>query len=285
MAIESFGKTWWGEQWLASLTNIDYSNRLPRGKTYARKGRVSELEIKNGKIIAYVDGSRSRPYKVTLWMDKFDKKTMNVLVDKIMEFPTTVSKLLNGKMDPLLFMLAEEVGLHIFPAESKDMGMKCSCPDWAVPCKHIAAVIYKVCKDIDNNPFVLFQFRDTDLVELLLQKNIDVYAYQKQSIDQYDVFIEQNIYVKQAEYQAAPIADLSQLNDRSEEFFHLLEANPPFFPYGDFKEIYKTKITKIQKDIARVLTYKKPLSFYFDEKKQVLLKPILSLIVLGKRAF
>lgn len=57
MAVEKFGRTWWDEQWLASLTNIDYSNKLPRGATYARRGKVSELEIKEGKIIAYVKGS------------------------------------------------------------------------------------------------------------------------------------------------------------------------------------------------------------------------------------
>lgn len=54
---KQFGKTWWGEQWLNSLSNIDFNNRLPRGATYARKGAVKEITINKNLIKAKVEGS------------------------------------------------------------------------------------------------------------------------------------------------------------------------------------------------------------------------------------
>lgn len=70
----SFGKTWWGESWLNVLANIDYSNRLPRGAGYARKGAVKKIEISDGTITARVQGSRRTPYKETLSLKKYDAK-------------------------------------------------------------------------------------------------------------------------------------------------------------------------------------------------------------------
>ena len=62
----NYGKTWWGEQWLNALSNIDYENRLARGKTYANNGSVESIKIKGNTINAKVAGSRSKPYKVDL---------------------------------------------------------------------------------------------------------------------------------------------------------------------------------------------------------------------------
>ena len=45
----NYGKTWWGQQWLNSLNNIDYSNRLPRGASYARKGAVKKINISGNR--------------------------------------------------------------------------------------------------------------------------------------------------------------------------------------------------------------------------------------------
>lgn len=61
-----FGKTWWGDAWLRSLTDIDYANRIPRGASYARKGSVLNICISAGKIQACVQGSRQKPYKVEI---------------------------------------------------------------------------------------------------------------------------------------------------------------------------------------------------------------------------
>ena len=63
---KTYGNTWWGKQWLNALSYIDYSNRLPRGRSYANRGMVKEIAIEGNKITAKVAGSRPRPYSVDI---------------------------------------------------------------------------------------------------------------------------------------------------------------------------------------------------------------------------
>jgi uncharacterized Zn finger protein len=167
-----FGKTWWGQQWLNSLTNIDYSNRLPRGSAYARNGSVASIAINQNAIAAKVKGSQPKPYDVTIIIPPFFEPEIKKLIKAISEKPVIVSKLLNHVLDTELLSIAGRSGLKIFPNQWTDFKMQCSCPDWAVPCKHLAAVIYKVSVEIDNNPFLVFNLHGVDLPLELKKENI-----------------------------------------------------------------------------------------------------------------
>ena len=92
---KQFGKTWWGEHWLKSLDNIDYNNRLPRGASYARNGRVEQVKITDNQISAKVSGSRPRPYKVTIIIPPFFAEKVDLLMEQIVTRPMLISKLLN----------------------------------------------------------------------------------------------------------------------------------------------------------------------------------------------
>ena len=142
MAGQTFGKTWWGSEWLKSLTYIDYANRIPRGSAYARKGAVKSIDVKGNVITAKVSGSRPTPYKVTIRVPLFKKEQTEQLMKTLLEQPALISKLLNRELDPEVFQVAKRIGLNLFPQRWDDLDMQCSCPDWAVPCKHLAAVIY-----------------------------------------------------------------------------------------------------------------------------------------------
>lgn len=156
---QKFGLTWWGEQWLHSLSNIDYSNRLPRGATYARKGAVVDVEIKDNLISAKVKGARPTPYRVKISIPKFTHSEIYRLIDEVQANPTVLAQLLNRELNPQIMEIAGRLGLRIFPKSWKDFEMDCSCPDYAVPCKHLAAVIYMVSREIDNNPFLILKLR------------------------------------------------------------------------------------------------------------------------------
>ena len=78
-----FGKTWWGEQWLNSLNNIDYSNRLPRGASYARKGAVEKIKFTGNHVSAKVQGSRPRPYNVDIIMPPFFDPELGLFLQEI----------------------------------------------------------------------------------------------------------------------------------------------------------------------------------------------------------
>ncbi len=141
MAI-SFGDTWWGKQWLGALNRIDYSNRLPRGKSYANKGAVTSIKIKGNQIEAKVQGTRKTPYKVNIVVPPYFEEDISVFMKEIKSNPLVLAKLLNRELPQELMEVAERNGIKIFPSEWQDIKLNCSCPDWAVPCKHLAAVIY-----------------------------------------------------------------------------------------------------------------------------------------------
>ena len=118
MAGNTFGKTWWGNEWLKSLTHIDYANRIPRGSAYARKGAVRSIDVTGNVITARVSGSRPTPYKVTIRVPLFKKEQTDLLMKKLLEQPALISKLLNRELDPEVFQVARRIGLNLFPQRS-----------------------------------------------------------------------------------------------------------------------------------------------------------------------
>ena len=174
MARTKYGITWWGQQWLNALSNIDFSNRLPRGRTYANKGLVRSTSVNKNHISAKVQGTRPRPYRIDITVPLFFKDEKIRLVDEVANNPSLVAQLLNRELPPDLLQFAEKQGIKVFPNTWRDFGMECSCPDWAVPCKHLAAVIYSVAEEIDRNPFLVFELHGLDLVKELENRNIRI---------------------------------------------------------------------------------------------------------------
>ena len=265
MAREQYGNTWWGQQWLLALTKIDLANRIPRGLSYARRGMVSEISIQPGKADATVKGSRPKPYSVSLSMDSFKQDQLSDFVDSLLEFPTILSRLLDGRLDPKVLEIAQANRINIFPQKAADMEMSCSCPDFAVPCKHLAATVYQICKDIDTNPFVLFDFRGIDLVALLKERDIHLDQVDNQVIDTYEAYLES----RSAHQPLAYNYDMPALNllpDCLEEHLALIEDQPSFYPYGNFKEIYAKSLKKISIKAQKVLKEKLELSSFFEKE-------------------
>lgn len=143
-----------------------------RGARYARNGSVRSIDIKGGTISARVAGSRPTPYKETITVPQFDKKKVDGFVDKLTQHPLVLASLMQRRLDPQVLQIAGESGLQVFPSSWKDLGMTCSCPDWAVPCKHLAAVIYKVSEEIDNDPFLVFSLHGLDLLSELEKRGL-----------------------------------------------------------------------------------------------------------------
>ncbi|HJD07927.1 MAG TPA: SWIM zinc finger family protein, partial [Candidatus Sutterella merdavium] len=164
-----FGETWWGNEWLKSLAKIDHANRLPRGRTYFNTGNVESLEwhAEDHEIYATVSGSAYFPYEITIGIPPAKEANVEKLVEATAERPDLCAELLAGRLPAELNDLALAAGVELFPTSWRSFRMRCSCPDSAVPCKHLAAVIYAVSKYIDEDPFWVFTFRGINLVERL----------------------------------------------------------------------------------------------------------------------
>lgn len=236
-----FGQTWWGEQWLNALTHIDYDNRLPRGRAYAGNGSVKDIAIEKNTITARVQGSRPSPYKVKIEIPQLSPAQKEKLVNEIAKNPLILSQLLNREIPRELNTLALTNNIRIFPGSWKDFGMDCSCPDWAVPCKHLAAVIYLISHEIDANPFTLFNLRGLDLIASLKKHHTAIGDHAAEQIPSICSFLTDEIPEHPSEDTFSNILppDFSLISDQRQKIFTLLPANPLFYP-GDFKPILQS---------------------------------------------
>lgn len=246
---QSFGRTWWGEQWLNALTHIDYDNRLPRGRTYANKGAVKDLVVRAGTIHAQIQGSRPRPYQVTITVPPLSAKDSARLLDAIAAEPTLIARMLNRELDPSVLDHARNLGISVFPARWKDLDMQCSCPDWAVPCKHLAAVIYLLSREIDGNPFLVFSLRGVDLAQALKSRDIHLAPAAGAVLP---TLTELLPTASEALADAGDLAALDQLDfsgipDLSDPLLQVLPARPTFFPNGDFRETLRRLLARSRK--------------------------------------
>lgn len=165
--MATYGKTWWGKKWLETFTGIDYDNRLPRGRTYANTGRAYDIKIQENIITAKVQGSRPRPYTVKVILKSFNQIEKESIHNVIVSSPSILAALIDKKLSSLLLEKLHENNINLFPSNWEEVEASCSCPDWAMPCKHIAAVIYLIGAEIDKNPFMVFRIHDCDLLNLI----------------------------------------------------------------------------------------------------------------------
>lgn len=231
-----FGKTWWGEQWLQALAHIDFDNRIPRGAAYARKGAVKSLSIDKNVITARVQGSRATPYKIKIVVPLFSEAEKDRLMAEVANFPAVLSSLTNHELDPSILTLARLAEVQIFPLSWKYFEMDCSCPDWAVPCKHIAAVIYVLSQEIDANPFLIFELHGMDFAEELRSRGIVMAAGSKDEVPLLgDLLATAGEAAEgyRAE-EAARQVDITGLPDLSGPLAQLLPDNPPFYTAGRY---------------------------------------------------
>jgi uncharacterized Zn finger protein len=267
MSHPQYGRTWWGAQWLQALTQIDHDNRLPRGRSYANRGAVRDLVVTDSKVTARVQGSRPRPYDVDIGIPKVDGPQAGRLMDRLAEDPGLVARLLNRELDPSVLQMAQQLKMPIFPARWSDLKMHCSCPDWAVPCKHLAAVIYLLSQQIDADPFLVFSLRGIDLPALLKQRGMqldDAGATALPTVAQ-ALFGDEPATAELAAGAAAaeepdagalsPLShlDLTTIPDLRQTLWRVLPANPVFHRGGDFRELAQAQLARVARQAAKAM--------------------------------
>lgn len=162
----SFGKSWWGRRWIEALESFG-SNRIDRGRSYARSGQVLNIRINKGQATAEVQGSRPNPYQVTIRMKMLRGQDLAKLVKHLSRKAVYAAKLLAGEMPQEIEDVFRKAGVTLFPGRLTDIHSDCSCPDDANPCKHIAAVYYLIGEEFDRDPSLIFKLRGIELEKLL----------------------------------------------------------------------------------------------------------------------
>jgi uncharacterized Zn finger protein len=163
-------QTFWGESWCKNLEAYsDYESRLPRGRTYVRNGSVVHLGIATGKIEALVRGSSL--YTVDIEIAALADKRWADVVRRCSGQLTSLIELLQGKLSAAVMAVVTDKDGGLFPSPD-EIALRCSCPDWAGLCKHLAAVLYGIGARLDHEPELLFRLRGVDPATLFASKAI-----------------------------------------------------------------------------------------------------------------
>ncbi|WP_305787755.1 SWIM zinc finger family protein [Symbioplanes lichenis] len=158
------GEQWWSRRFVDLLEQICQPGRLARGRTYARKGQVIDFELSPGQVVGRVQGSRPDPYQVTLRLPAFDEAQWTLVLSELASQALFRAALLAGEMPHEIVEVFDGLGLPLFPST---LDIRCSCPDWGVPCKHASAVLYVLAEAFDQDPFLVLAWRGRDRESVL----------------------------------------------------------------------------------------------------------------------
>lgn len=163
----SFARNWWANRWIGAMERLVDPGRLSRGRSYARKGQVLSInEVKAG-VKAEVQGSRTTPYEVIIQVAPLTDEQWDKVIDALVEQALFTARLLAGEMPRDIEEVFRAAGVSLFPSKRSDLTTECSCPDWANPCKHVAAAHYILGERFDEDPFLLFRMRGRNQGQIL----------------------------------------------------------------------------------------------------------------------
>ncbi|WP_238016543.1 SWIM zinc finger family protein [Dactylosporangium sp. AC04546] len=161
------GSTWWSKRFLAVLESFALGTRLTRGRNYARAGQVLSLDVEPGTVTAAVQGSRPQPYAVRVGLAELTPDAWDRVEAALAGEALGAAKLLAGELPPDVERVFAAADAPLFPARFTDLAMRCSCPDAAVPCKHLAATFYLLAERFDADPFLILRWRGRSRDDLL----------------------------------------------------------------------------------------------------------------------
>ncbi len=163
----AIGESWWSRRFLAVLESFAIGSRLTRGRAYARKGQVLSLAVAPGEVTASVQGSREAPYEVSIGLERFSAAVWARVEEALASQALYSARLLAGDVPPELEQLFTGLDAPLFPQAIDDLRMGCTCPDHAVPCKHLAATFYLLAEEFDDDPFQILHWRGRSRDDLL----------------------------------------------------------------------------------------------------------------------
>ncbi|MCX6699087.1 MAG: SWIM zinc finger family protein [Methanomicrobiales archaeon] len=158
----AIGETWWSKRFIEALERTGIGSRIERGRSYARKGQVISITIDGTGVEAQVQGTQSKPYVITISYNHFSAGQWEQILEALSSQALFTAMLLGGEIPHEIESVFSGVNLSLFPASAKEIKTRCSCPDSANPCKHIAAVYYILAEKLDRDPFLIFSLRGQD---------------------------------------------------------------------------------------------------------------------------
>ncbi len=256
MSKKIYTKSFWGKEFINAIGEIDSDSRLGRGKTYANTKRVLNMTIEKNFVIAKVKGNYGI-YNIKIEFKTFNEKEKKIIIKIIKENQIILAQLLQGNLPEELLFKLNSKNINIVPKSWNEINGNCSCPDWANPCKHLAAVYYHLSEEIDKNPFNLFKLKGIDLYENF---NINPIKYEIK----YPIEIKKLIKNKKLEQiRIQNLPKLIKIPNSKNFILSILSDFPRFSSIN-----YKNVLDKFYDNFNRNINKNLKLNNYFLEKEE-----------------
>lgn len=165
--MSKYAKTWWGQRFIAALEDFTDSGRLQRGRSYSTDNRIKQWLLKEGKVEAKLRGNinpyfgvyKEPTYKISVQMTHLSAAQWQKIIQKLTQRASFIARLLLNEIPENIENVFADLGVHLLPNDYRDFKVACDCPDYEVPCKHIAGVCYRLAGQLDQDPFLLFEMR------------------------------------------------------------------------------------------------------------------------------
>ena len=173
--MSKYAKTWWGQRFIDALEDFTDSGRLQRGRSYSTDNRIKQWLLKDGKVDAKLRGNinpyfgvyKEPTYKVSVQMTHLSVAQWQKIIQKLSQRASFIARLLLNEIPENIETVFADAGVHLLPNDYRDFKVACDCPDYEVPCKHIAGVCYRLAGQLDQDPFLLFEMRGLPPEKLL----------------------------------------------------------------------------------------------------------------------
>ena len=176
----------WADAWIEALEAFSQPGRMRRGRRFAARNKIRRLEINPGEVRAKVKDS-GETYQVHIRVELLDDASWEKIIDKLASQALYSAKLLSGEIPPEVIAVFDEVGASLFPTDEA-LHASCTCPDWEVPCKHVAGVYYQLAEEFEKNPFLLFYLRGRGKEDFLSALRQQRQATDRDILDDEEIF-------------------------------------------------------------------------------------------------
>jgi len=162
----SFEQSWWSEKFLEAMDYFESDSRITYGKNYAKKGQVFDLQVGTGIITAKVQCTKARPFSVKIEFKTFSNEEWFHILNAMIGKANFAAEFSLGRIPRNIEKIFAKLHMSFFPKVKDDIKAACNCPDWANPCKHVAAVYFIFADMLNNDPTLLFKIRGKTIAEI-----------------------------------------------------------------------------------------------------------------------
>ena len=166
-------RPWWARRWLETLESFMLGARLGRGRAYAASGQIRELHITPGLVSATVQGADPKPYATQIQLRTPDPATLEIFNRALLENPVWSARLAIREFPEELEAFFNTQKFPLFPTRENDLVMRCTCRDWAKPCKHVAALFYVMAEAVERDPRLMLTLRGLEQPDTPTSRHAD----------------------------------------------------------------------------------------------------------------